>query len=77
MRADRFIFYSFMKELHDVFEGLAFEGEQILHNVVIIVVPFQFKAGRIILSRVKWNSDQQGVTRLGRLGRFATKDCAV
>jgi hypothetical protein len=37
--ADRFIFYSFMKELHDVFEGLAFEGEQILHNVVIIVVP--------------------------------------
>lgn len=53
-----------MKQLHDVVVGLALEGEQILHNVVIIIVPLQFQPSGVILSGVERYSKEKGVSWL-------------
>ena len=49
-----------------MFVRLALEGEQILDYVVIIVVPLQFQPRWVILRRVEWYGDQEGVSWLGR-----------
>ncbi len=66
-----------MKQLHYVFVRFALEGEQILHNVVIIIVPLQFQNSGVILSGVERYSKEKGVSWLGSFRLLAPEQGTV
>lgn len=53
MCANDLVLKAQVKQLHHLFESGALVGEQVLHCVHIIVIPFQLKSGRVGLGGPK------------------------
>jgi hypothetical protein len=64
MRANGFIFKSFVEKLYDVIVTETFKSEQVLHSVEVFVAPFKFQAVGIHTTLVFLTSEHRAVQQV-------------